>query len=179
MINLNPNEKAFLNAIKDREDLNGIAYLLNAALTGQDLHGDQIDQVIDYCNDTDVESSSTGLPVPNYIAALRNLFLKIASSPGTTPDIIAQQLGGAPKQPIETKPLRIKKPKIEKDPNEIKPVKIEKYSKTELNTEEIPPYLVEISQIIDKIVAAKCADVYKENADLKAKLAKFKDLLGV
>lgn len=182
---LTQQEIRFLSQVKDHEALQSVSYLITALLTGTELHPNQIDQVIDHCNDLRSDSASEGTPLPNFVEALWGIFTKLAMGGGNSSDILGQQVNNDPFfQPLQQVPEKKKKQPKQRDPDEPKPVRVKenplvKYANTEIDAENIPPYLVEISQIIDKIVAAKCADVVKENAELKAQLAKIQALLGV
>lgn len=179
---LTQQEIRFLTSIKDHELVANVSYLINALLTGTDLHPTQIDQVIDHCNDVRSDHAAEGTPLPNFIETLWDLFNKIAMGGGKSTDILSQQANADPFfQPLpQTIPEKKKK---QKDPSQVKTVKprestVSKYVNTDIDSDNIPPYLLEISQIIDKIVTAKCADVVKENAELKAQLAKIQALIG-
>lgn len=179
---LTPQEIRFLSSIKDHELVQNVSFLLNALVAGTELHSSQIDQVIDHCNDVRSEHAAEGTPLPNFIEVLWELFTRLSMGGGKTPDILAQQNPQDPYFQPPT-PQQVEKKKKPKDPTQVKPPKpresiVSKYANTEINPENIPAYLLEISQIIDKIVAAKCADVVKENADLKAQLAKIQALIG-
>jgi hypothetical protein len=182
---LTQQEIRFLSQIKDHESLQSVSYLITALLTGTELHPTQIDQVLDHCNDLRSDSVSEGTPLPNFVEALWEIFTKLAMGGGKTPDILAQQANNDPyfQAPQSLPEKKKKKEPKHKNPDDQKPVRVKenplvKYANTEIDAENIPPYLVEISQIIDKIVAAKCADVVKENAELKTQLAKIKALMG-
>lgn len=181
---LTQQEIRFLSQIKDHESLQSVSYLITALLTGTELHTTQIDQVLDHCNDLRSDSASEGTPLPNFVEALWEIFTKLAMGGGKSSDIISQQVNNDPFfQPLQQLPEKKKKEPKQKNQDEVKPVRVKenplvKYANTEIDAENIPPYLVEISQIIDKIVAAKCADVVKENAELKTQLAKIKALMG-
>lgn len=167
---LTQQENRFLNSIKDHESLQNISYLINALIAGTDLHGDQLDQIIDHCNDLRHDSASEGTPLPPFVETLWTLITKIATGGGTSNDILSQQNQGDPYERLPQLPetKKRKEPK-HRDPNVVKVSRVKenvlaKYANTEIDAENIPQYLIEISQIIDKIVAAKCEDIVKENA---------------
>lgn len=181
---LNSQQIAFINQIKDKEELSNISFLLNAATVGTDLHSTQIDQILEHCEELRTNSMAEGSDLPKFVDMLWDLFNMISMTGGKGSDILTQQnqadpyfSPGATPEPVRKK----KEPRLPSSTPKTPRVKedvVAKYSNTEITTENIPPYLLEISQIIDKIVAAKCADVVKENAELKAQLAKIQALIG-
>lgn len=185
---LTQQEIRFLTSIKDNEALQNVSYLINALLTGVDLRADQIDQVLDHCNDLRHDSASEGTPLPPFVETLWALFTKLATGGNTSQDILSKQNQNDPfyqplQQPAQQQEYKRKKEPKTKDPNTVKVPKVKenpltKYANTEIDAENIPQYLLEISQIIDKIVAAKCEDIVKENTELKAQLAKIQALIG-
>lgn len=188
--NLNPQERQLVQNLVNHEDMQSVSYILQSILLGSDIHPRDIESLDDHCMDLANNSESEGFQVPAFIDALRNICDKLFSSAGVpaqtqfaplTANIPAAQPGVlTPYQPTQPpvkppKPPKPKKPVSEATPK-VKPT--EKYKKTELNAENIPPYLIEIHELVEKIVDARCAEEIKKRIEAEEKLEKVQKLIG-
>lgn len=185
--NLNPQEVSFLQRYVDHEDISSISHLLRAIISGVDLTKEDLLSIEDYLMDRTAEIEGEGLDVPQFFDAIRNLVARIVNSApahldgnkGPVLPGLAGPQGYAPGgfQPPPA-PKKERKPRAKPASDEPRVSKKEKYKDANLTPDNIPPYLVEIHEIVNQVVEARCQEEIERRIVAEKKLEQLQKILG-
>lgn len=181
--NINPQELRFLQQIAENEEVAPICHLLRAIATGVDLPSDDILSIEDYLMDRTAELDSEDIEVPGFFDAIRSIVAKVVNS---TPSQAQDQFGQSsiPGMPgmgpqANSAPKKVRKPRTPKsDAAEPRTSKKEKYKESEITAENIPQYLLDINNIINMVVDARCQEEIERRITAEKKLEQLQKILG-
>lgn len=182
---LNPQEIKFLQQVAEHEAVGSISHLIRAIITGVELTKDDLLSIEDHLMDQAGEIENEGLEVPQFFDAIRSIVARLVNT-GAGSQAAPQNAqnnplsfpGAGPQAYQEPKKTRKpREPKVDADePRTPKVSRKEKY-KEDLTPDNIPAYLVEIYDIINQVVEAKCADEISRRIAAEDKLAQLQNIL--
>jgi len=182
---LNPQEIRFLQQIAEHETVGSISHLIRAIVTGVELTKDDLLSIEDHLMDQAGEIENEGLEVPPFFDAIRNIVARLVNTgagsqaaPQNAQNNPLNYPGAGPQAYQEPKKARKpREPKVDSDePRTPKVSRKEKY-KEDLTPDNIPVYLLDIYEIINQVVEAKCADEIARRIAAEDKLAQLQNIL--
>jgi len=185
---LSTGERNFIASIQNHESLSSISYLLGSILNGVDISSKDLISIEDHCMDQVNELENEGLEVPKFMDSLRDIIVRLINSGAGTPTpedititnpLLAPFINPInPHNTVQTPKATLpRKPKVQKSPEEIAERK-NKYKASEFNADNVPAYLTEIYNIVEKVVAARCEEEIAKRKTAEDKLAKLQSILG-
>lgn len=188
MANLGQNELQFLQRIAENPEVGSVSHLLRAIASGVELTSDDMLSIEDYLMDRTAELDNEGLEVPAFFDGIRSIIAKVISTapakpqgngpvlPGFEPaGQIPQQMNHQFQHQAPQKQRKPRAPKAESD--EPKVTKKDKYKDCDLTAENIPQYLVDIHNIVNLVVEARCAEEIERRITAEKKLEKLQSVL--
>lgn len=184
MANLGQNELQFLQRMAENPEVGSVSHLLRAIASGVELTSDDILSIEDYLMDRTAELDNEGLEVPAFFDGIRSIIAKVMSTAPAKPQSNGPVLPGfepagqIPQQFQAKAPQKQRKPRVPKpESDEPKITKKEKYKDCDLTAENIPQYLVDIHNIVNLVVEARCAEEIERRIAAEKKLEKLQSVL--